>query len=195
MWEKVSVLFILFLIGCTVQPETKTIPSTGIPLTKTNIEVISMKLTSSVFQPNGKIPSKYTCDGQNINPPLEISDVPAKAKSLVLLMDDPDIPEAAKKNFHVEVWDHWVVFNIPSDTKTITEGKNPPGTLGRNTRGNNTYGGPCPPDREHRYFFKLYALDTRLGLKEGATKAEVEQAMAGHIIAQTELMGKYERVK
>ncbi len=153
-----------------------------------------MKLTSSAFVNNGMIPSKYTCDGNNTNPPLLISDVPAKAKSLVLLMDDPDIPEAAKKNFNIEVWDHWVVFNIPTSTVEIKEGKMPPGVLGKNTRGNNAYGGPCPPDREHRYFFKLYALDVMLALKEGATKKEVEKAMEGHVITKTELIGKYERM-
>lgn len=153
-----------------------------------------MKLTSPTFTEGGKIPSKYTCDGQNINPPLTFSDVPAKAKSLVLIMDDPDIPETAKKNFNVSVWDHWVVFNIPPETREISEGKNPLGILGKNTRGNNTYGGPCPPDREHRYFFKLYALDTGLDLPEGATKAEVEKTMKGHILAEAKLIGRYERV-
>lgn len=152
-----------------------------------------MKLTSPAFQNNGKIPSKYTCDGENINPPLTITDVPENTKSLVLIMDDPDIPEIAKKNFNVEVWDHWVVFNIPPTLRTIEEGENPPGILGKNTRGNNAYGGPCPPDREHRYFFKLYALDTMLGLREGATKTEVERAMESHILAKVELMGKYAR--
>ncbi|MEK6901145.1 MAG: YbhB/YbcL family Raf kinase inhibitor-like protein [Nanoarchaeota archaeon] len=154
-----------------------------------------MQLTSPAFEPNGKIPSRYTCDGENINPPLTITDVPVATKSLVLIMDDPDIPEIAKKNFNVDVWDHWVVFNIPPMIKEITERNNPPGILGKNTRGNNAYGGPCPPDREHRYFFKLYALNTMLNLKEGATKKEVEKAMEGHIIAQIELIGQYERVK
>ncbi len=154
-----------------------------------------MKLTSPAFQQNGKIPSKYTCDGENINPPLLIADVPKSVKSLVLLMDDPDIPEIAKKNFNVEVWDHWVVFNMPPTLRTIEEGENPPGILGKNTRGNITYGGPCPPDREHRYFFRLYALDIMLNLKEGATKNEVEQAMRGHVLEQTELIGRYERRK
>ncbi len=154
-----------------------------------------MKLTSPAFNHNGKIPSKYTCDGENINPPLTITDIPATAKSLVLLMDDPDIPEIAKKNFNIEVWDHWVVFNMPPTLRTMEEGENPPGIFGKNTRGNNAYGGPCPPDREHRYFFKLYALDTMLELKEGATRAEVEIVMKEHIVAKAELLGRYERVK
>lgn len=154
-----------------------------------------MNLTSSAFQQGGEIPSKYTCDGENINPPLTISEVPSNVKSLVLIMDDPDIPDFVQEKFNILVWDHWVVFNIPPETKTISEGKNPPGELGKNTRGDNTYGGPCPPDREHRYFFKLYSLDTKLKLPEGPTKAEVEYAMKGHILAEVKLMGKYERKK
>ena len=178
-----SIIIFLVLLGCT-QPKT---------FLKTSKE--TMKLTSPAFEHNGKIPSEYTCDGKNISPPLNIIDVPAPAKSLVLLMDDPDIPDAAKKSFNVEVWDHWVVFNIPPETITIAEEKNPPGILGRNTGGNNAYGGPCPPDREHRYFFKLYALDTRLNLPEGSTKTAVEREMGGHIMAQATLMGRYERQK
>ncbi len=154
-----------------------------------------MKLTSLVFEHNGKIPAKYTCDGENTNPPLTISDAPKNAQSLVLLMDDPDIPAFVKEKFGIEVWDHWVIFNIPPMAREIKEGKNPSGILGKNSGGKNTYGGPCPPDKEHRYFFKLYALDTVLDLKEGAAKKEVEAAMEGHILAKAELIGKYERKK
>ncbi|HLC86003.1 MAG TPA: YbhB/YbcL family Raf kinase inhibitor-like protein [Candidatus Nanoarchaeia archaeon] len=147
-----------------------------------------MKLTSSVFENNGEIPSKYTCNGENISPPLEIHDVPKSSKSLVLIMDDPDAVKPAGK-----VWDHWVVFNIPVTTKEIEEGSNPQGVMGKNTRGNLNYGGPCPPDTKHRYFFKLYALDSSLNLKEGSTKNEVEEAMKDHILEQATLMGTYER--
>ncbi len=154
-----------------------------------------MKLTSPVFTEGGKIPSKYTCDGENINPALTITDVPVEATSLVLIMDDPDIPDFVKQKNNIEVWDHWIVWNIPPSTKNIPEGKNPLGVVGRNSRGNNTYGGPCPPDREHRYFFKLYALDTELKLTESSTKVDVEAAMEGHLVAEAKLMGRYERVK
>lgn len=154
-----------------------------------------MKLISPAFKEGEKIPSKYTCDDQNINPKLFISDVPPEAKTLALIMDDPDIPKFVQQKFHTSVWDHWVVFNIPPETREILEGKNPQGIVGKNTGGKNAYGGPCPPDREHRYFFKLYALDTELGLPEGATKAEVEKAMKNHILAEVKLMGRYERVK
>jgi hypothetical protein len=153
-----------------------------------------MKLTSSAFKDGGKIPSKYTCDGQNISPPLEISDVPKNAKSLVLIMDDPDIPDFVKERAGIDVWEHWIVFNIPAETKEIPEGRNPNGVLGKNTGGKLAYGSPCPPDREHRYFFKLYALDSELKLPAGTTKAQIEKAMQGHILAQATLIGKYERI-
>lgn len=150
---------------------------------------MDMQLTSPAFDHGATIPSRYTCDGENMSPPLLIEDVPPEAGALVLVMDDPDVPASAG----VSVWDHWVVYNIPPETRDLPEGQNPPGMRGKNTRGVFAYGGPCPPDREHRYFFRLYALDAYLTLSEGATKAEVERAMQGHVLAQAELMGRYER--
>ena len=150
-----------------------------------------MKLTSKVFEHEGKIPSKYTCDGENVNPPLQISGVPENAKTLVLIMDDPDVPPSVRQD---QMFDHWVVFNIPPDIENIDEGNEPPGTAGIGTSGQTGYYGPCPPDREHRYFFKLYALDTKLGLSEEADKKAVEKAMDGHIIEKHVLMGRYERI-
>jgi Raf kinase inhibitor-like YbhB/YbcL family protein len=150
-----------------------------------------MKLTSTAFENKGKIPSKYTCDGPNTNPPLRISDVPSGAKSLALIMDDPDVPKNLRKD---GMWDHWVVFNIPANLREIKEGEEPRGVHGSGTAGNANYYGPCPPDREHRYFFKLYALDGELDLPAKATKAQVEKAMEGHVLEKTELMGRYERV-
>jgi len=149
-----------------------------------------MKLTSSAFSHEGKIPSKHTCDGENISPELKISDVPPNAKTLVLIMDDPDVPKAVRKD---GMWDHWVVFNIAADVQKIPEGKEPPGTPGIGTNGRTGYYGPCPPDREHRYFFKLYALDARLTLPEKSTKTAVEKAMADHVIEKDILMGRYKR--
>lgn len=149
-----------------------------------------MKLTSSAFKPGERIPSIYTCDGDNVNPPLEITGVPHEAKSLVLIMDDPDVPKNLRED---GMWDHWVVFNMPPDTGTIEENSEPDGTPGIGTNGKTGYLGPCPPDREHRYFFKLFALDTRLDLPEKSTKADVEKAMAGHVLLHAELMGTYER--
>lgn len=151
-----------------------------------------MKLTSSAFQDGGVIPSVYTCEGKGINPPLEISAVPKEAKSLVLIMDDPDVPAFVRPD---QMYDHWVVFNIPPTTHKIAENSHPPGISGKNTSGKNGYIGPCPPDREHRYFFKLYALEKMLDLHAGATKKEVEKAMQGAILAQCQLMGRYEKGK
>jgi Raf kinase inhibitor-like YbhB/YbcL family protein len=148
-----------------------------------------MELSSKAFKYGEKIPMKYTCDGDDINPELEIKGVPEKAKSLVLIMDDPDVPRDRRPD---GMFDHWVVFNIPPDTRVIAEDSQPKGILGSGTM-RLGYQGPCPPDREHRYFFKLYALDKLLNLKEGATKAEVENAMKGHILSSSELMGRYER--
>jgi len=151
----------------------------------------------SVFESNAKIPSKYTCDGDNVNPGLIISDVPENAISLVLIMDDPDIPEEVKKSRGIDVFVHWVLFNIPTSITKIEEGTVSTGILGRNSAGENAYTGPCPPKQyqpsEHRYFFKLYALDVELDLLEGVSKEEVEDVMHGHVIEKIELVGKYER--
>lgn len=144
-----------------------------------------MKLTSLAFQNNQRIPAQYTCDGANDSPPLTISDIPAGAKSLALIMDDPDSPTG--------VWDHWVVFNISPGTLEIPEASEPGGVQGKTTFGELGYGGPCPGSGEHRYMFRLYALDTQLDLKEGASKAEIENVMQGHIFAQAQLMGRYQR--
>jgi len=156
------------------------------------VEGENMKISSPAFEEGGKIPSKFTCDGENVSPQLDISEVP-DAKVLVLIMDDPDIPDFVKEKRGIEVFDHWVLFNI-APTSQIAEGT-APGKQGNNSAGNAKYTGPCPPDKEHRYFWKLYALDTELDLPEGSTKAEVEKAMEGHIVEQAQLMGKYERVK
>ncbi len=150
-----------------------------------------MKITASEFKNGGKIPPKFTCDGNNVNPELHIADVPEKARSLVLIMDDPDVPEFVRAD---RMWVHFVVFNIPANVRTIPENSIPPGVMGKGTGDKMVYEGPCPPDREHRYFFKLYALDCMLDLHEGATKKEVEKAMIGHILTQAELMGVYDRM-
>lgn len=149
-----------------------------------------MQLHSTAFEHEQSISATYTCDGEDVSPPLEISDVPADTQSLVLVMDDPDVPAQVRAD---RMWDHWVVFNIPPETREISEGHEPRGVHGKGTSGNLKYHGPCPPDREHRYFFHVYALDTELHLPEGATKQEVEAAMAGHILDQAELIGRYER--
>ncbi len=136
------------------------------------------------------IPVKYTCDGANISPPLIFENIPTQAQTLALVMDDPDVPESIRPD---KMWDHWVVFNIPPTTTEIPEGQEPNGVAGRGTAGNQEYNGPCPPDREHRYFFKVYALDTVLDLPSGSSKQELEESMAGHIIESAQLMGRYDR--
>ncbi|MBI2010714.1 MAG: YbhB/YbcL family Raf kinase inhibitor-like protein [Candidatus Colwellbacteria bacterium] len=152
-----------------------------------------MKLESLVFENNSSIPAKYTCDGENINPPLKFSEVPESTASLVLIMDDPDVPKSVKPD---GIWDHWLIWDMPPETSEIREGEAPMGTLGKNTGGSFGYQGPCPPDREHRYFFKLYALDKKLGLpRETTTKKDLEAAMGGHILAETQLMGRYDRAR
>lgn len=132
---------------------------------------------------NGVIPVKYTCDGADINPPLRIEGIPEGTHSLVLIVDDPDAPGGT--------WDHWIVWNIPL-VETIEE-DSVPGTEGLNDFKTQSYGGPCPPSGTHRYFFKVYALDTTLDLPTTSTKTDVEQAMIGHILANGELIGLYSR--
>lgn len=149
-----------------------------------------MELTSSAFKQYENLPSKYTCDGAGISPPLTFSNVPKEAKSLVLIMEDPDVPKHIRAD---GMWDHWIIFNIPPETQTIPEGQPPEGIPGKGTADTLTYYGACPPDREHRYFFKLYAVDTLLDLAIGARKTDVLNAMAGHILATAELVGVYER--
>ena len=149
-----------------------------------------MKITSSAFNHNSKIPQKYTCDGENINPPLSFSDVPEATKSLVLIMEDPDVSHYLRPD---GMFDHWVVYNMPAETHEIKEGTQPPGIQGQNSRNEAKYTGPCPPDRQHRYFFKLYALDFTLDLPQNATKQMVEAKMQGHILGKSELIGLYRR--
>ena len=145
-----------------------------------------LRITSSAFADGEAIPPKYTADGDDVNPPLIISGVPEGAQSLVLIMDDPDAP--------MGTWDHWIVFNIPADTSEITEDSVPAGAIqGRNSWGRSDYGGPAPPRGTHRYFFKLYALDTKLDLPAGSKKTRLEAAMKGHILADAELIGLYSR--
>lgn len=180
----VLVAVMLLVPGKTTAPVAPSTPA--VP----KIPSSNMTLTSPAFEHNGLIPKKFTCDGENINPELLIQNVPAEAKSLALIMDDPDVPKSIRPD---GMWVHWLVWNIPPETLAIGEGSNPQGVLGKNTGGENAYGGPCPPDREHRYFFKLYALDTVLDLEEGAAKEALESAMQGHVIAETELIGRYTR--
>ena len=161
--------------------ETQTTP----PLTKT-----TMQISSPAFLDSQSIPEQYSCEGAGISIPLNFSGVPTDAKSLALIMQDPDVP---KNLLPSGLFVHWVVFNIPTSTVAIPENTTPPGIQGNNGAGKPMFTPPCPPDKEHRYFFTLYALDTMLDLKQGASKDEVEQAMQGHILEQAQLIGLYNK--
>ena len=156
-------------------------------ISKTNI----IEIKSPAFENNGMIPKQYTCDGRNISPPLSWNGISADTKSLALICDDPDAPAGT--------WVHWVIYNMPPAAKGLQEGVLPLKDFSHDTKQGITdfkkigYGGPCPPNGNHRYFFKLYALNIKLNLESGATKKQLEDAMKGHIIAQAELVGKYKR--
>jgi Raf kinase inhibitor-like YbhB/YbcL family protein len=172
-------LFVLFILlgiaGCRTSPETVE-----------GGNVATLQVTSSAFSEGASIPRKYTCDGENVSPPLSWSAVPAGTESWVVIIEDPDAPSG--------IWVHWVLYDLPSQTDSLQEGSQAGGVEGRNTSRREGYSGPCPPrGPAHRYFFKVFALDTVLHLKAGATKADVEKAMAGHILAQGQLMGTYSR--
>ena len=146
-----------------------------------------MKITSSAFQEGADIPPKFTCDGANTSPPLQIADAPSEAKSLILIVDDPDAPSG--------LFTHWTVWNIPPQTSGIAERGTPKGVQGTNDFGRSGYGGPCPPSGMHRYYFKVFALDRELDLPFGAKRGQLDAAIKGHVTAQGELMGRYSRKK
>ena len=187
----IMLVFAVFIIGCNAQVKNNEIETTEIRDNENSGNgVVDMKLTSPAFKNNSLMPSEYTCDGSGAIPELRIEEVPKNAKSLALIMDDPDVPKNIRPS---GLWVHWVVWDIPPDTKTIQKGNEPEGIGGNSDFKRTGYGGPCPPDREHRYFFKLYALDTKLDLEEGSNKKELENVMEGHIIEKTELIGLYKR--
>ncbi|MBM3696195.1 MAG: YbhB/YbcL family Raf kinase inhibitor-like protein [Actinobacteria bacterium] len=141
-----------------------------------------MRLTSPAFGEDEAIPERFTCDGADLSPPLSIEGIPDGTACLALIMDDPDAP--------VGTWDHWVAYDIPA-APAIPEGVKALGTAGRNSWRRTGYGGPCPPFGEHRYFFRVYALDGPLGLKPGASKQQVLEAMPGRVLAEASLIGRY----
>jgi Raf kinase inhibitor-like YbhB/YbcL family protein len=161
------------------------------PREEEGARTMSFELTSASFVHEESIPSKYTCDGEDVSPPLQWTDPPQGTQSFALIMDDPDAP--------VGTWVHWVLYGLPADARTLPEGVAPDAELtsggrhGKNSWGRLGYGGPCPPRGTHRYFFELYALDVALEVDSGASKEQLLQAMEGHILAQAELMGTYSR--
>jgi len=181
------------LLGCQQKSSTET---TSVPVTvaiPTNTPIppvddtptapLSFVLESDAYAYGGVIPQKYTCKGDDISPPLTWTNPPADTQSFALVFDDPDAPNGT--------WDHWLLFKLPADARALPEAAAlPAGTLvGKNSWGRNDYGGPCPPGGTHRYFFRLYALDSTLSLSEGASKSDILSAMNGHILAQAKLMG------
>jgi len=150
-----------------------------------------MKLHSPAFQDHGGIPRKYTCEGADVSPPLAIEDVPAGTRSLALIVDDPDAPDPAAPKM---TWVHWVLYDLPTETTSLPEGVSAAALHARdglNDWKRTGYGGPCPPIGKHRYFFKLYALDTRLGDLHRPTSAQLQSALSGHLLAETQLVGLY----
>ena len=173
----VSLAFIIMVAGCKGNDHT--------PATEGENDM-TIPITSTAFKEGDKIPRIYTCDDQNVSPPLAWTNVPTNTVSLALIMDDPDAPSGT--------WVHWVLYNLPKNTTGLAQGKNEGGTEGKNDFNKLGYGGPCPPrGSNHRYYIKLYSLDIMLELKSGATKAQVESAMRGHILAQGQLIGRYGR--
>jgi Raf kinase inhibitor-like YbhB/YbcL family protein len=146
----------------------------------------ALQITSPAFQNNGTIPRQYTCDGKDINPSLVIENVPKETKSIALICDDPDAP--------MGTWVHWVLWNIDPNTKEIAENAVPQGAVeGMNDFKKHAYGGPCPPSGTHRYFFKIYALDTTLDISPNSHKSDLEKAMKGHILSEGQIIGLYKR--
>jgi hypothetical protein len=182
-----SAIFIIAIWGiyfALQKINNKSFPQKAIQPQAENI--INMQITSPAFKNNENIPSKYTCDGENINPQLEIYSVPENTKSLALIVDDPDAPRGN--------WTHWVVWNIDPATKEIAEHSVPAGAIeGKTSYGRPGYKGPCPPDKTHRYYFKIYALDTNIDLPPSADTTNLENAMDGHILASEKLLGIYSR--
>jgi Raf kinase inhibitor-like YbhB/YbcL family protein len=174
-------LFCLFIMFIEVGCEAKNTPATS----EGSMDM-TIQISSSEFSEGGSIPRQFTCDDVNVSPPLSWTGVPTHTLSLTLIVDDPDAPAGT--------WVHWVLYNLPPELSGLAQGMTGIGVEGMNDFRRLGYGGPCPPKGPtHRYYFKIYALDTILDLKPGATKTQVELAMQGHILAQGRLMGKYGR--
>ncbi len=198
LWGRVlSVVFIcLALVSASVKKSkaAKMLEAFNMAQTVTNTKVkkakkSKMEIKSPSFGMNGFIPEEFSCKGNDANPPLVIENVPGEAKSLALIMDDPDAPAGT--------WVHWVMWDIPAGRTgkiNIETGSVPHGAIqGVNSWGKRSYGGPCPPSGTHRYYFKLYALDTQLPLDPGSGKQELENAMKGHMLAHSELIGLFKK--
>lgn len=185
MFQKICCSLIVLILLCTCQSKNES------HYNNQGEKQMDIKLRSTAFEEGGMIPKQYTCDGKDISPPLAWESVPDSTKSIALICDDPDAP--------MGTWVHWVLFNLPANIKELPENIPPQEILengakqGTNDFRNIGYGGPCPPGGTHRYYFKIYALDTVLTLEAGATKAKLLKVMEEHILAEGKLMGKYKR--
>jgi Raf kinase inhibitor-like YbhB/YbcL family protein len=185
---KKVIIVILILVSATVFfiiKNQKSKKQNLVPVQKI-INTKIMKIESSAFAENQNIPVKYSCDGEGVNPPLQISGVPEKAQSLALTVADPDAPNG--------LWVHWVVWNIPVETKEIVENSMPQGAIqGQGSNGQKIYSGPCPPSGTHHYIFTLYALDAKITLPSYSSLADLTHAMQDHVLEQVQLTGLYSR--
>lgn len=183
MFQKIFPIVIAFLLLSSCQGKNKS--------EKIGEEKMEIKITSPAFEEGEMVPKKYTCDSLDVSPPLSWTSVPEGTKSFAIICDDPDAP--------MGTWVHWVLFNLPANTKQLPENIPPKRTLengakqGKNDFGKIGYGGPCPPSGTHRYYFKLYALDEIINLDAGVTKKQLLEAMEGHILAYGQLIGRYKR--
>lgn len=191
-----GVLMLVVLAGALFAFKRAEAPTENGMLPDNTSMSMSLSLTSPAFDNNGSIPSKYTCDGANVSPELRIDGVPDGADSLVLVMDDPDIPDSVKESRGIEKFDHWAMYSIPADTAVIPEGTSI-GAEGVNGAGNTGYTGPCPPPEyeptEHRYIFRLYAISGTLNFIKAPTLDELETAAKGMALDSATLIGRYER--
>ena len=197
--SKAFTLLLIVAVACKREApatsHTSSSTATSTAITDTGSETMALKVTSSGFQPNGSIPSQYTCEGKDISPPLAWSGAGGNTKSFALIVDDTDAPDPAKPQ---RVYVHWVVYNLPASATGLAENASktglPKGAVqGKNDWGKAEYGGPCPPIGRHRYFFKLYALDTALTGLSSPTKTDLERAMKGHVVDSGELVGTYQK--
>lgn len=190
-------------VGYLIFSKIRKVPTTLAPIL-INIPVVAKKeipqtsktmpltITSPSFQMNSAIPALFTCDGKNISPELDFSNIPTGTRSLAFTMEDPDVPKSVRAD---GMWNHWIVWNMSPQTIQVKEGEMLPlpSIVGINTNGKRAYAGPCPPDREHRYIFTLYALTTILSLPNDSTKEDLLKALAPHVIEKAILIGRYNR--
>jgi len=184
-----KIVFVILAIlviagGIFIATEYPKLKQGSAPFTGQTINTTPMQITSSVFLDGQNIPSKYSCDGDGVNPPLEFKDIPPTAQTLALIVDDPDAPNGT--------WTHWTIWNIATSTTEIAENSAPQEAVqGQASSGQNVYSGPCPPSGTHHYFFKLYALDSKLPIPSYSTVDKLVEAMQGHVVAQAQLVGLY----